>query len=725
VSRRFRLRFQSETAECGLACVAICLDVLGAPAVMAELRQKFPVSTRGLNVRQVADLCAANSLIVRAVRCEVVELKELTTPAIIHWNFNHFVVFLGKTLLGNIRIVDPAVGERVVSEREFSRCFTGVALEVSPAADFQKRKERSPLSIWSMLPLRGGVAAALVQAVFLTIILQAYVIASPFFVQLAVDEAALKSDFDLLAVLAIGFGLFALVNSVAEGLRGFVLQRASSLLGWGITTRLFHHMLRLPLQWFQRRRLADTLTRFDSVEPIRMLVANGFVAAVLDGALGLALLVMMFLYSPMLAFIVFAFTAMLSIFKISTSSILMRYSADVLMCQISEKGKRIETLRAMQTIKVFGGESAREREWAGKFGETIKAQEEAAHVSIFIRGVQSITTSAELVIIVYFGARLAIEGAFSVGMLYAFLSYRQQFSARTLAFVDQLVAWRLLDMHSDRIADIALHRREIGVDNQLTEGVRIDGSIDASDLRFRYAPQEKDILCGVNFRISPGELVAISGPSGEGKSTLLKVIIGLYHPTSGEILYNGIPLHSLGPSVRSFFGVVMQDDELLSGSIGENVSFFDDSPDVERIWECLGLAEMREEVASMPMQLHTPIGDMGSSLSGGQRQRLLLARALYRRPCVLFLDEATSHLDVERERRIHESLKKLSITRILITHRPSTMRLADRVLLLKEGRLENLFSASAIRGKAEDFQHLGGSYQLGPTSKEDQAKDDG
>lgn len=692
MSRRLRWRLQSESAECGLACIAICLQALGDPVDMAELRQRFPVSARGLNVRDVGDLCAALDLTVRAVRCEVEELGDLRTPAILHWNFNHFVVFLGRTLRGRLRIIDPATGEITMDAAEFSRAFTGVALEVSPAAGFQRRKAKSPLNLWSMLPLRGGVGGALAQALLLTLIMQAHVVASPFFVQLAVDEAALKGDLDLLATLAVGFGLFAVLNAATEGIRAFVLQRASSLLGWGMTSRLFHHMLRLPLPWFQRRRLADALTRFDSIEPIRALVANGFVSTVLDGLLSVVVLAMMLVYAAGLAGVVLAFTAILALLKLGAVPLSVRRAMRVLHCQIAEKGKRIETLRAMQTIKLMGGEASRERDWAGKFGETIKAQEAAAHFGIGVRAAQTLVESIGHVVVVYLAARHVLAGALSVGMLYAFMSYRQQFSARMLGLVEQLVAWRMLDMHSDRIADIALHRREGGIDRLPIDGFELDGRIELAGVHFRYALHERDILRGVNLRIAPGELIAIVGPSGGGKSTLLKTMIGLYEVTSGEVRYNGLPLQALGPvAVRAGLGVVMQDDELLSGSIGENVAFFDERPETARIWECLRLAAIDDEVRRMPMQLHTLIGDMGSSLSGGQRQRLLLARALYRRPQILFLDEATSNLDLERERRIHESLKGLSITRVIVTHRPETRRLADRVLVLRGGRLEGGF----------------------------------
>lgn len=664
---------------------------------MAELRQRFPISMRGLNVRQLSDLCAANRLTVRALRCEIEELKAIAKPSILHWGLNHFVILLGVLRNGDLRVVDPAVGERVVSSDEASRKFTGVALEVSPALGFQRRKVKSPLSLWSLLPIKGDVVKLLAHGLVLSIVLQAYVVASPFLVQLAVDEAAIKGDLGLLTVLALGFGCFAVLNAVAEAFRSVVLQRASSLIGWGMTTSLFHHMLRLPLGWFQRRRLADTLARFDSLDPIRSFVANGVVAVTLDGVLATSVLVMMFFYSPLLAAVVLATTAVLAAVKAFSISPSMRYAMDALQCQIAEKGKRIETLRAIQTIKLLGGEAARERDWAGKLGDTIAAQEQASVLSAVIRSCQTLFESVGLVVVVYFGARGVFEGSMSIGMLYAFLSYRQQFSSRSLALVDQMIAWKMLDMHSDRIADIALHQMEEGAESAFAIENSFSGSISLSRVFFRYSPQEPEILRDVSLSVRSGDFIALTGSSGEGKSTLLKVMIGLYPAGAGEIRYDASPLSpATRISVRASLGTVMQDDELLSGSIGENVSFFDESPNVEWIWECLRLAALDDEVSKMPMQLHTLIGDMGSSLSGGQRQRLLLARAMYRKPKILFLDEATSNLDIERERLIHDNLRRLSITRVLITHRPETMRLADKIFLLRDGGLHQVDASQLV-----------------------------
>lgn len=704
-------KHQTEVAECGLACIAVCLEELGSQTDLATLRKSFPVSQRGLNMREMVDICGCLDMSANAVRCEAERMRELTLPAILHWEFNHFVVLTGFIGRGKYRIVDPATGEATISHEELSRKFTGIALEVGPAPRFQRKKEKSPLNMLSFFDLRRGAGSGLVQAACVSAFLQIYVLASPFFVQLAVDEAALKGDLDLLTSLAIGFGLFALFNVAAEALRGVVLQRVSSLLGWDMTMRLFRHMIRLPLGWFHRRRLADALSRFDSIEPLRTLLTNGLVAGIFDGVLGIVLAVVMLVYSPTLALIAICGVTLVTVLKLLTVRPSIKYAMAQLQASIAEKGKRIETLRAMQAIKLMGGESDRESDWGNKFNQYIRTSQSAAHFQIGVKACQSLIENVALVAVVYAGARSLVDGAVTVGMLYAFLSYRQQFAARTSTLIDQIIAWRMLDMHSDRLADIALQAREDGIDRPAVPGSIANGRISLSNVSFRYTPFDPPILKSVNLDIADGELVMIVGQSGSGKSTLLKVLTGLYPVTAGQVLYDGSAISSLGPrTVRKAIGVVMQDDELLSGSITDNVAFFDEQVDLARVWKCLKMAALEEDVAAMPMREDTLVGDMGSTLSGGQRQRLLLARALYREPKVLILDEATSNLDVRRENQIHEALKALNITRIVVSHRPSTIAIADRVLALENGALAPLDTTllgrhmRSLSGEREDLR---------------------
>ena len=678
---------QDETTECGLVCLAFASQMLGAEISIAELRRKYQISSRGLSLREVKDIAASMHMLGRAVRCELTEIADLTAPSILHWSMNHFVVF--QWIKGSkICIYDPAIGKQILDLAEFSKHFTGVALELSASPDFQKRKERSPLSIWSWFRLTPSMYVGLFQTLIFSLLLQTYVVAFPFYLQLAIDQAALKGDRDLLVALTLGFAAFAVFKAGADFFRGIITAKLTALLSWDMTLRLFRHLIRLPLPWFQRRKLADVLSRFDSIAPLRDLVSGALVSTVVDGILAIVTLVMMIIFSPQLSLVVVAgFIAYVGLRYLSLP-FNQKLGMSVLTAKIAENGKRIESIRAIQTIKVMGAESDREGDWSNKFAATLSAEQRQSIFNLSFKAIHDIVDSFVYLAIVFLGVIAIIEKKMSIGVLYAFMSYQSQFLGRMGDLFEQVVRWRLTDMYSFRVADIVLTPKEQGLDELRFEQISIDGSIQLDNLYFAYAPQEPNILSGISLSIDRGDFVAIVGASGSGKSTLLKILCGLYRPTYGEVKIDGRSLSSWGPKeVRKSLGIVLQDDELLSGTIAENISFFDEMINVELVWECLHSVGLAAEIQKMPMRIETYIGDMGSNVSGGQKQRLLLARALYRKPQILVLDEATSHLDMEKESLINESIKRLQITRIIVAHRRETIEAANRVIGIENGKI--------------------------------------
>lgn len=678
---------QAETAECGLACLAIAAEAFGARIELSTLRQRYQISSRGMTLKEVKEIAADLGMLGRAVRCDIEEIADLKTPAVLHWGFSHFVVF--ERMKGKkFRINDPAVGRQDLTLAEVSRQFTGVALELTPTAEFVKRKEPSPLSLKSWFRLVPEMYGPLSHILVLSLLLQVFVIVTPFYMQLAIDQGALKGDSSILSTLAVGFGLLCIFNSLTGLLRGIVATRLTALLNWDMTLRLFRHMIRLPLPWYQKRKLADILSRFDAILPIRDLLSGALIAVLVDGILAVGTLIMMFVLAPVLGFIVLGGFVLFVVIRLCALPLSIRLGMASITARISESGKRIETIRAIQTLKVMGAEAERESDWANKFAATIRCDQNNSIANLSFATLQGVVEGLVRVVLVYLGATAVMKGEMTVGLFYAFLSYQGQFTSKAGALFDQVVNWRMTDMYSYRLADIVLSAKEDGIDSATGAQPAIAGALEFRNLGFAYGPREPLIFRGVSLSIAAGEFVAIVGPSGSGKSTLLKVLCGLYPPTQGEVLIDGHPLSWWGPrSVRRALGVVMQDDELLAGSIAENVAFFDDNIEMERVWDCLDQASIKADVMSMPMRAETVIGDMGSTLSGGQKQRILLARALYRRPCVLVLDEATSHLDGRRESNINRSLQALRVTRIVVAHRQETIDAADRVIRLEHGQI--------------------------------------
>jgi ATP-binding cassette subfamily B protein RaxB len=439
--------------------------------------------------------------------------------------------------------------------------------------------------------------------------------------------------------------------------------------------------VRLPLSFFEKRHIGDVLSRFNSIEPIRNALAEGLILAVIDGIMALATLTMIFVYSPRLALVVLAALVLYLLARLLLYRRFRDLSEAVIQAAAVENTNFIETARAIQSVKLFNREADRESLWLNRHADTVNANIRLGRAQVQFKTINTAIFGLEHIVTVYLAAMLALDGQVTVGMIFAFMAYKQNFTGKASELVERLLQFRLLELHLERISDIATNPLEPGHDRPLAYSTPIRGSIELRNVSFRYAETERFVLENVNVKVEAGQFVTIMGPSGGGKTTLLKVMLGLLEPTSGEVLIDGVPLRTIGVRVyREQIAAVMQEDQLLSGSIADNICFFDPSFDHERMVNCTQMAGIHDEIMAMPMAYNSLIGDMGSSLSGGQKQRVLLARALYKMPKILFLDEGTAHLDVEKERQINERLRRLSITRISVAHRPEIMNGADTVL---------------------------------------------
>lgn len=687
-SPRLPVIVQTEAAECGLACLAMVASFHGYEVDLVSLRRKFPVSLKGSTLRDVLTLAQRVGLMGRGLRLEPEQLKEIKTPCILHWNMDHFVV-LKEANGRRIVIHDPASGVRTYSLREAGRHFTGIALELTPTGGFERKKEtiRLPLSaFWGRI---AGMKRALGQALVLSAILQMVALAGPFYMQLVVDDAVMKSDGALLGALAIGFALLLLIDVGASWLRAQVLMFLGNALGFQMSANLFNHLVRLPLEWFEKRHIGDVVSRFGATGPIQNLFSQGLIGAVVDGAMAVLTLAMALLYSPALSAIVLAVLALYALLRVVSYPVLRQRQEEVIEAGARENSVFIETIRAIQSIKIFGRESDREALWQNRHAEAISKSIRQTRLVLGFSTTHQLLSGLENIVVIYLGARAVVAGSMSVGMLYAFLSYKQQFLQKATNLIEMALQYRMLDLYVSRLSDIALSEKEPGLSQAALLMERsIQGALELADVAYRYAETEPEVLSGLSLKVGAGEFVAITGPSGGGKTTLLKIMIGLFQPKAGKMLIDGVPLDATGlRGYRAQVGVVMQDDHLLSGSLAENISFFEPRLDLAWLRQCAAWAEIDEEIMAMPMNYNTLVGDMGTALSGGQRQRVLLARALYRKPRILFMDEGTSNLDIDKEREVNRALSALQITRVVIAHRPDTIRAADRIVVLRDGRL--------------------------------------
>ncbi len=684
--RRVRLVRQAEVTECGLACLAMVANAHGHDVDIGAMRRRFGVSSRGIGLRNLMQTADAMGLTSRPLKMGLEALGQVKLPAILHWDMNHFVV-VERVRGGRAYILDPQGDARWHDAESLSRHFTGVALELRPSADFKPVRESARLRLGQLWSGSSGLKRTLAQVALLSLVLQAYVLASPYLLQLAVDQALPAFDADLMTVLALGFGLFALVNAGATLLRTFVLLASGVALSFGISSNVARRLFRLPVAWFETRSVGDVLSRFQSVQPIQKLLTESAAASVVDGLLAVLTLLLMAVYSVPLAVVAATSAGLYALVRALTLPAERRAEAERIIAAGKEQGAMIESLRGVVTLRLAGRETMRHAVWQNRLSESLGAGYAHERVKAWQAAAYALLTGVELVVLIWLAVRHAIAGGFSVGMIFAFMAYRQQFTTTAKTLVDRAVDLRMLSLHLERLGDIALTDEDRGFAEPAALPDGLGGELELRGVTYRYGVHEPFVLKGVDLRIRPGEHVAVTGTSGGGKSTLAKVLLGLVEPTAGEVLIDGEPLARVGRrAFREEVGAVLQDDLLFAGTIAENVSGFD-QVDPERLREALTAAAIADDVERMPMKHLTVVGDMGSSLSGGQRQRLLLARALYRRPRLLVMDEGTAHLDTAHEREVNRAVRAMGITRIVIAHRRETIEAADRVIHLVDGRV--------------------------------------
>lgn len=677
---------QSEASECGLACLAYIASSLGNPMSLRKLRSRFPTSSRGSTLADLKEIAVRLEMEARPLRCELDEISQLQTPALLHWRLNHFVVLL-KAKGKKLYIFDPAAGSKTISLAEADANFTGIATEFRLAAGFVKRRQKERLKLSSLVMISRDSRSSILKVIFFAIAVLIYSSTSPLVLKYIIDSVVPISDLDLLSIVAFGAALLAVFGAFSGYCQGVVSARLSASLSVDMTSRLFRHMLKLPLVWFQKRRTADIVSRFDAIDAIRGTVAGLAASAVTDTLTLLIVGVLLTALSPTLFLVVLGLMGIDVCIKAASLQPILKLSGAALASSISEHVVRIESVRAIQTIKAMSGERQQQEYWGGKLISSIGATNKRDCALVGVRSFELGIRSAGDLVVIYLMARMVISNDLALGTMFAVVAYKGQLLSATESLLDQFIRWRTGEVYSHRLADVVLTETEKGLDVVGSISEEITGSIRVENLAFRYGENLPHVFKGITLDIPSGDYVAITGPSGCGKSTLLAAICGLYEAEFGLVLLDGRPLDHWGKgNVRRLFGVVLQNDSLLSGTIAQNVSFFAEETDLHRVWECLEMAAVRDDVEAMPMGLDTFVGDMGLALSGGQRQRVLVARALYRRPKILLFDEASSHLDVLNETKMNANIAALNITRIVVAHRPETIKSANRVFDMANGR---------------------------------------
>ncbi len=694
---RLPIIHQTEATECGLACLAMLANYHGHNIDLHNLRARFNISLKGADLGSLMSISGALGLSPRALTLDMSHMGQLKLPALLHWDMNHFVV-LKSISKNHVIIHDPASGARKLSLAEFGNHFTGVALELTPRADFKPINAAAPLKLSMLWSKISGLKRAILQTLILSLLLQALILLAPLYLQYSIDQALPRADKTLLLTLALGFGALAILRSLSEAVRSWAILIYGQQLSLQMAGNVFAHMLRLPLSYFERRHIGDIISRINSTQPIQQALTRDVATVFIDAAMGLITLCVMFAFSPLLTVIVVLSALAGLALTLLIYPHLRAAQEETITRQASENSYVIESLRANMTVKLFGREAQRESSWRNLFARYINSSTHYGKLMIWQNLGQSLLSGLQLIAIIYFGVSQIITpngSAFTLGMLFAFLMYRQLFTTSLTSLLQKLISFRLLGLHVERISDIVLTRPEAGLElksehkpelpksglKSKVEQSPIKGQITLDNISFRYSPTEPWIIKDFSLTLDAGALSVFHGSSGGGKTTLLKLILGLYAPQKGRILLDGRPIADYDKAVlRSQIGVVMQDDTLISGSLADNISFFDAGLDMDRAEAAAKAAQIHDDIVKMPMGYQSMVGDMGSILSGGQRQRVLLARALYINPRILCLDEGTANLDEHTERGIAQLISDMDITRLIIAHRPEFISRADALI---------------------------------------------
>ncbi|EKP38538.1 peptidase, C39 family [Acinetobacter baumannii OIFC065] len=652
------------------------------------LRQKYSVSIKGSSLSDLIKIAGKINLNSRPLRLEMDELSKLRLPCIIHINMDHFVVLVSVNK--KIEVIDPSLGKRFYSIDEFSDIFTGIALEIWPNSKFEKNEKKEIFNFFHLLHDLKSLLPSFSYILILAVVLEILGLVSPLYMQFVLDNVIPEGDRQLLLTLTIAFFMLMIFNIIITTTQTLIGMFVSTTLNVQWKSNVLNHLVNIPNEYFFKRHLGDIISRFNSIDPIQSTLTSTFIITLLNACLAIFTLCLMFYFSAQLALITLIAMVLYLLLKIITYLPLRSLAEKGIILGASQNSYLMETIRGIRAIKQYNKQDERSNNWLSLFVNQTNNSLSSQKLSVIISIINKFIFGVENLLIIWFGANLVIDKTFTIGFLTAFIAYKTQFSTRFSSLIDSYFQIKMLSLHGERLSDIVLTDQEDVTAFELTPNVKqeIKGQIKAENISFKYGDFEAEIIQGLNLTIEAGQSIALTGPSGCGKTTFLNLLNASLKPTSGEIFLDNIPFSQLGTkNLRSLIACVDQNDTLFAGNIIENISFFDSNVKLEWVERCAEMAGIHNEIIKMPMGYWSLVGDMGSSLSGGQKQRILIARALYQKPKILFMDEATSHLDIRKEKEINQMISDLKITRVIIAHRKETIMSADRVISLKEGKI--------------------------------------
>jgi HlyB family type I secretion system ABC transporter len=701
VRKRIPYIQQLEISDCGAACLAMSMALHGRTVSAEEVRNATGTGRDGVNAASIIRAARAYDMRGRGVKVELDGIRYLPQGAILHWEFNHFVVF-EKLTKGGVVIVDPAAGRRRIPLEKFGESFTGVALIVEPDDGFTRDKAASR-SAWRYVRPMMRQSGLLGRVAVVSLFIQMLALAVPILTGVLVDRIVPTGDRSLLFLLTLGLLGMALFHLLASFVRAHLLLHVRTQLDLKISLGFIHHLVSLPYSFFLQRSSGDLMMRLNSNSTVREILTTGAMSTMLDGTLVSLYLVLICVMSLRMAGVILVVAALQVLVMFVSHRRNQRLMSETLNAQARSQGYLVQILSGIETLKSVGAEERAVSEWTNFYVDEVNSTLSRGRLNAAVDSLMGSLRVASPLAILGVGALSVLNGNLTLGEMLALNALAAGFLTPLANLITTGLQMQLLGSYMERINDVLSTAPEQASKESL-QAPELQGRITLENVSFRYSEGSPEVVKDVSLEIEPGQNIAIVGKSGSGKSTLAHLILGLYPPTEGTVLYDGQDLATLDLAwVRKQLGIVPQDAFLFGSSVRKNIALAEPDMPLERVERAAALAAMHDEIVKWPMGYDTVLADGGASLSGGQRQRLALARALVHDPKILLLDEATSHLDVETEHVVHSHLEKLGCTRIVIAHRLSTVQNADLILVMEDGRFVE-------RGTHDDLLSARGRY---------------
>ena len=678
---------QLSMLDCGAACLAMILSYYGRTTSVSEVLERCGVGRDGLSALSIVKAARMYGLRVRALALHENDFRWVTLPAIVHWEFDHFLI-VERWSPTHVEVVDPDLGRRRLTAEEFDQGFTGVVLMLEPGVHFDRRRSASEMTLQAYLVrFLKQAPLVLMQIIAVTLLLELLGLAVPVLTEVVVDQVIPHQMNMILPLLAAGIIVLVLSQLVILLLRAFLLIYLQARIDIHVMLSSFEHLLSLPLPFFLRHSSGDIRSRLESNTIIFDLLSSQLISTILDGSLVIVYLFILLSQSLVFGSVALVIGLLQVVLLLCTNGPMRALASRELEALGKSGGYETEALVGIATLKAAGAEQHVFRQWSNLFFNQLNSSMRRDYLSSVTGTIMTTLSGLSPLILLWLGAVQVINHTMQLGTMLALNALAGVFLAPLASLVSTGQTLQVVRSHFERIADVMKTEPEQDAE-RVQQPPRLTGQIKLEGINFQYDANAPKVLTNICVHIEAGQKIAIVGRTGSGKSTLGKLLLGLFLPTEGEIYYDGIPLRSLNyQAVRAQFGVVMQEASIFSGSIRQNICF--NAPDIsmERVIKAAQTAMFDDEIMQMPMGYETFVSEGGNALSGGQRQRLAIARALAHAPAILLLDEATSSLDVLTERRVEQNLKALACTQIIIAHRLSTIRNADVILVLDQGTL--------------------------------------